>query len=86
MELEEEGIIKETEGTKKFIPYFKDELKKYNKTLLLRETQLGSLIYVIENIDQPDFEQKYLSSYGFLGKFIISLQQSKKPISIVSLE
>lgn len=56
MELEEEGIIKETEGTKKFIPYFKDELKKYNKTLLLRETQLGSLIYVIENIDQPDFE------------------------------
>lgn len=31
---------------------------------MLRESQLGSLVYVIENKNCPNFEENYLATYG----------------------
>lgn len=85
MELDDPDLIKECPRTKSFLLYFKDELKKYNKTLLLRESQLGSLVFVIENVSKLDFKQKYLGTYGELDKFIISPEEAQKPINTVIL-
>lgn len=86
MEIDDESMIQENGQTRDFKIYFSEELKKYHKTLLLRESQLGSLVYVIENKNNEDFEQKYMLTYGELDKFIIQLGEAKKPINTVILE
>lgn len=86
MGLAERGLIEETDKTEAFIQYFQEECKKYHKTLMMRESQIGSLVFVIQHKKDKDFKTQYLASYGEIQKFIIPVENTMKPINAVILE
>jgi hypothetical protein len=53
---------------------------------MLRETQLGALVFSIENRHNPDFKEKYLACYEEFEKFVNTPEEALKPINTVILE
>lgn len=56
LELESMGSGEQKEKVKNFVEYFSEECKKYSKTLMMRESQIGALVFIIEHSKEKDFK------------------------------
>lgn len=46
----------QSEKNKQFQVYFVEEVNKYEKTLMIRESQIGALVYAIQNRKKEQFK------------------------------